>query len=404
MGQLHKQLPDPPAVTAVSNGREALEKAGEVGVGEGPGRIAVSDPSPPRRSSLFHFSSLPSSPSEGDAVRVFGVSGQQLAVSRLALRELSAEAKKRLKWIDWHCAHGENVSRTSRHFDISRQTFYRWWRRYDPHDLRTLEDRPCRPRHCRKPTWMPQEVLAVRRLRERYPFWGKMKLVVLLAREGLVLSASRVGRILGHLKRTRQLVEPLRRTSARRRQWKRQYATRKPKDYQAKAPGDIVQIDTMDVRPEPGVVLKQFTTVDVVSRWSVPTIASNATATLATRALEDLIARAPFPIKALQVDGGSEFMADFEETCQQKGILLFALPPRSPKLNGRVERANRTFREEFYNCSTATPTVAGFKTDLLAWEHIYNHVRPHQALAYLTPAQFLANWAKLHQEDLSRTS
>ena len=32
----------------------------------------------------------------------------------------------------------------------------------------------------------------------------------------------------------------------------------------------------------------------------------------------------------------------------------------------RVERANRTFREEFYDCSTATPTVAGFRADLLA--------------------------------------
>lgn len=42
----------------------------------------------------------------------------------------------------------------------------------------------------------------------------------------------------------------------------------------ARAPGDIIQIDTMDGRPEPGVVLKQFTAMDVVSRWSVATIVS----------------------------------------------------------------------------------------------------------------------------------
>lgn len=78
-----------------------------------------------------------------------------------------------------------------------------------------------------------EEVLAVRALRERYLAWGKLKLVVLLARQGPHLSASRVGRILGYLKRTRQLIEPLRRFSPRRRQWKRQYATRKPKDYEA---------------------------------------------------------------------------------------------------------------------------------------------------------------------------
>ncbi|MGK2964914.1 MAG: integrase core domain-containing protein, partial [Tepidiformaceae bacterium] len=39
------------------------------------------------------------------------------------------------------------------------------------------------------------------------------------------------------------------------------------------------------------------------------------------------------------------------------------------------------------------------------WEHTYNHIRPHQALGYLTPAQFLATFITTNtQEDLSRTS
>lgn len=212
----------------------------------------------------------------------------QRKLARLHLRDLSAEAQKRLKWFDWHRAHGENVSLTCRHFAIARQTFYRWQRRYDPFNLASLEDRSSRPREVRQRTWTTAEVVAVQRLRETYPRWGKAKLAVLLLREGLKLSVSRVGRILRYLKSRGVLKEPLRRSLARRRQWKRQYAVRKPREYQATAPGDIVQLDTMDVRPEPGVVLKQFTAVDVVSRWSVPTIASNATATLATKALDDL--------------------------------------------------------------------------------------------------------------------
>ena len=319
--------------------------------------------------------------------------------------ELSKGAKQRLKWFDYYEAHGQKVALTCRYFGISRQTFYRWQRRYDPFNLASLEDRSSRPREVRQRTWTTAEVVAVQRLRETYPRWGEAKLAVLLLREGLKLSVSRVGRILSYLKSRGVLKEPLRRSLARRRQWKRQYAVRKPREYQATAPGDIVQLDTMDVRPEPGVVLKQFTAVDVVSRWSVPTIASNATATLASKALDDLIARSPFPIRAIQVDGGSEFMAGFEDACQQKGILLFELPPRSPKLNGRVERANRTFQEEFYDCSAATPTVSGFRPGLLAWEDIYNTIRPHQALGYLTPAQFLATNFNIHtKEVLSRTS
>jgi putative transposase len=322
---------------------------------------------------------------------MFGMPGELLRVARSEWPSLSPEALRRLKIIDWHLSNGKNVSKTCRHFTIHRETFYRWWRRYNPKDLRTLEDRSSRPKRCKRATWTKEEILAVKAVRERYPAWGKLKLAVLLSRQGLDLSASRIGRILAHLKRTRQLIEPLRRFSARRRQWKRQYATRKPRTYEAKLPGDIVQLDTMDVRPEYGIVLKQFTAVDVVSRWSVPTIASNATANLATKALEAIIARSPFPIRAIQVDGGSEFMAGFEDACQEKGILLFELPPRSPKLNGRVERANRTYRDEFYNCSDATPTVAGFAGHLRRWEHTYNHIRPHQALGHLTPAEFLAS-------------
>jgi transposase len=256
-------------------------------------------------------------------------------VARKEWPELSPEATRRLRIIDWHLANGRNVSKTARHFTISRQTLYRWLKRYNPKELRSLEDRSSRPKRCKQATWTKDEILAVKTLRERYPAWGKLKLVVLLARQGIHLSASRVGRILAYLKRTRQLVEPLRRFSARRRQWKRQYATRKPRDYEAKLPGDIVQLDTMDVRPEPSIVLKQFTAVDVVSRWSVPTIAGNATANLATRALEAIIERSPFPIRAIQVDGGSEFMAG-------------CLPPeghpslRTPSPESQAQRPRRT--------------------------------------------------------------
>jgi transposase-like protein len=48
---------------------------------------------------------------------------------------------------------GRNVARTCRHFGISRQTFYRWQRRYDPYDLTTLEERSHCPHQRRQPTW-----------------------------------------------------------------------------------------------------------------------------------------------------------------------------------------------------------------------------------------------------------
>src|ERR671917_254209 len=183
------------------------------------------------------------------------------------------------------------------------------------------------------------------------------------------------------------------------------HQSRKPRDYPVSAPGDLVQLDTLDIRPEPGIVLKQFTARDVVSRWDVLHLASRATAGTATQALAAVLARMPFPVHAVQVDGGSEFMAAFEAACQQRGVRLFVLPPRSPKLNGCVERANRTHTEEFYECTTAPPTVAALTPALRRWEHVSNTLRPHQALGYRTPRQFLEDWLHDHtrKEDLSRT-
>ena len=190
---------------------------------------------------------------------------------------------------------------------------------------------------------------AVLELREQHPRWGKDKLAVLLRREDWQVSTSMVGRILTSLKIRGVLREPpANGISARKRHRPRPYAVRKPKEYQAREPGDIVQVDTLDVRPLPGVVLKHFTARDVVSRWDVLEVHTRATATTAKAFLDTLQDRLPFPLKAIQVDGGSEFQGGFEQACQERGLQLFVLPPRSPKLNGHVERAQRTHTEEFY--------------------------------------------------------
>ena len=108
--------------------------------------------------------------------------------------------------------------------------------------------------------------------------------------------------------------------------------------------------------------------------------------------LDSLQQRMPFPIRAVQVDGGSEFAAEFEQACQQRGLRLFVLPPRSPKLNGAVERAQRTHTEEFYQVTDCSLEMAALNRELREWEKTYNTVRPHQSLGYLTPLQFLQQW------------
>ena len=143
-------------------------------------------------------------------------------VSRLARlqAELSRKARQRLKWFDYYNSRSPNARLTCRHFDISPQTFYRWKKRYNPHNLCSLEDRSHRPKHLRQPTYSAKLVEAVLKLREEYPRWGKDKLVVLLHRERFDCSASMVGRVLRKLKERGVLKEPVpNHISARKRQW-----------------------------------------------------------------------------------------------------------------------------------------------------------------------------------------
>src|SRR5882762_2064134 len=121
-------------------------------------------------------------------------------------KELSREARTRLAWMDFY-GRSSNVARTCRHFGISRQTFYRWRRRYDPQNLATLEERSHRPQRRRQATWSASLAERVLALRLRYPRLGKDKLAVLIRQQKLTVSTSRGGRILTPLKRQGRLIE-----------------------------------------------------------------------------------------------------------------------------------------------------------------------------------------------------
>lgn len=274
-------------------------------------------------------------------------------------------------------------------FQVPVSTIYRWRKIYRPDDLTSLEPRSRRPQATRKHQWTAAQEQAVLDLRQQHPRMGKLPLQVLLRRQGIRLSASMIGRMLASLKRRNLLREP-HAVTVRKAKPQRPHATRVPKDKRKPTePGALIQLDTMHLRPVPGIERRQFTAIDVVSRVAVVGVRSRATAGTAKAFLDDLVARMPFPVQAIQVDGGSEFMAEFELACQAKKIALYVLPPRSPKLNGRVERLNGTSRREFWECYNGDLDLPSLQRALRDWEAQYNAERPHQALGYLTPLEHL---------------
>ena len=134
---------------------------------------------------------LPQPHSEVAAMRIKqAVPAKALALARKPPVSLSRQARQRLKWMDHYRANGNNASKTCRHFDISRSTFYLWKKRYNPKDLTSLEDKSSRPHKVRQRTWSAQVVQALKRHREQHP---RCLLRRLFEGQGQVAGADRAG-------------------------------------------------------------------------------------------------------------------------------------------------------------------------------------------------------------------
>lgn len=101
--------------------------------------------------------------------------------SLASLPRLSPEAKKRLKWMDYYRKCG-NATQVCRYFGIARQTFYQWKRRYNPHQLESLEEKSRRPKRTRQWQVSRTEEFRILALRRQHLRYGKEKLRVLYQR------------------------------------------------------------------------------------------------------------------------------------------------------------------------------------------------------------------------------
>ena len=266
--------------------------------------------------------------------------------------------------------------------EVPRSTYYRWRRALRRDGVRGLVPCSRRPRRVQRPRWTRAAEQRVWALRRRYPFMGKRRLRVLLAREGVRLSESTVGRIVAKgIRRGR--IQPCAFCRGRvtvKQRWR--YGQR------AQLPGELVQIDHLSASRE-SKQLKEFKAVSPVGKQLVARVYSRATAHNAKRFLDAVRADLPHDLLSVQVDGGSEFRAAFEQACEALQIPLYVLPPRRPQYNGCVERANDTTRVEFWNLYDGEFTAAAANRALADYQHFHNQVRPHQALDWLTPNEYL---------------
>lgn len=260
-------------------------------------------------------------------MQVFGLPRRIIRNGRAASRLLDAKphneaARRREAIARWRRAMADGLTgeQAAKAVGVPRSSLYRWEKSPEP--------RSRRPLRVRQRTWTPALRRAVERLRQDFPMWGKAKLGPLLRAEGFAVSNSSAGRILAGLV-ARGVVEPVpalrRRPYARRWTAKRRFARRLPRGLLATEPGGLVQLDTVYVNLTPTKAIKHFTAYDPIAKWTVAKAFNRATAQAAASFLDKVVADMPFPVKAIQVDGGSEFMAEFESACQAKRLALYVL-------------------------------------------------------------------------------
>lgn len=324
-------------------------------------------------------------------MQVFGLPGHIIrngkVASRIAAKSQDNEAAiRRAAVTHWRqaIADGLTADRAAKAVGVPRATLYRWEQQ--------PELRSRRPKRIRAKTWTPALVEAVEALRLDHPMWGRAKLGPLLRREGFTVSNATVGRIIARLV-ARGVVERVpmlrRRKGGAARQWRRKHALRLPKGTKPSMPGELVQVDTLSINVRPDKAIKQFTAYDPVARFTAAKAFSTASAGCGKNFLDKLLTAFPFKLKGIQVDGGSEFMAEFEQACKDNGLALFVLPPKRPDLNGAVERAQGSWRYEFYACHDLPHRLDRLNEHIDAFAHLYNHYRPHGALGGKTPNEYL---------------
>lgn len=294
---------------------------------------------------------------------------------------LSKSAKLRLKWMDYYFKH-ENASLTCRYFGISRKTFYKWHKKYDPNNLYTLEDESRAPINRRQPEITSEQKLRVIQLRKKYIRYSKIKLSKIYLREyGEPISSWKIQRVIQQYnlyynpKRTAKITR--RRLNA----VKRKRITelkKKPKT------GFLLCLDAIELRYNS---LKRyiFTGIDSFSKVAFARAYRHANSYNASDFLNRLLYLTDGKIENIQTDNGSEFEKYFRISCEKSNLNRYYSRPHTPKDNAINERFNRTLQEEFIALGNFTPDVVELNQRLTEWLIEYNFKRPHNSLDNETP-------------------
>ena len=283
---------------------------------------------------------------------------------------MDREIKQRLQWVTLY-QETNNAGLVCRRCGVSRPTLRKWYKRYQESGIDGLKEQSRRPHsspNAKVNDHKEKLILSLRKQRNL----GARRIQNELDREhNLSLSLATIHKVL-----TRNNVKPIKRLKRKKSDYIR---------YSRPIPGERVQMDTTKIVPG----IYQFTAVDDCSRWRVLNVYERATAANTVDFIEQVVEEMPFPIQRVQTDRGREFFAEkAQKKFMEYGIKFRPNKPGSPHLNGKVERSQRTDKEEFY--PTVNLDLEELKERISEWQHYYNWHRSHGSLKGKTPSEVVS--------------
>ena len=272
---------------------------------------------------------------------------------------------------------GVNFSALCRLFGISRKTGYKWLKREA--SAAGLADQSRRPRHSPRRTEEAIEA-QVLEVRKQHPVWGGRKIQKVLQDQGnkQVPAASTITAILHR----HEQIDPD--EAQKHKPWQR---------FERDRPNELWQMDFKGYFAlSAGGYCHPLTVIDDYSRFLVGLKACpNETSETVKTQLTAIFQQFGLPERML-MDNGSAWGFDLESRHTtltawliRLGIAISHGRPYHPQTQGKDERLNRTLLEEVIK-QRSFSNLPESQMAFDEWWHVYNYVRPHEALQLLTPS------------------
>jgi len=310
----------------------------------------------------------------------------------------SQTAEDRLQIIEFHNKYGTKATIDA--FLVSKPTVYRWKKTLEDNggELDSLIPSSRSPKRKRTMNTNFKIIEFIKSLREQYGHLGKEKIKPLLdeycLKENIKsISESTIGKVIKrhniYPKSRRVYHNPTHAHSKARLSYKKR-VKRSPKP----TISGYIEIDSI-VKFIHGIKLYIINAVDVKLKFqfSYGYTRLNSQNSLDFLKKLELVYPIQNGIKIIQTDNGLEFMGDFDDYLKRRNIKHLFIYPRCPKINGFIERANRTLQEEFINGHEeyALDGIVEFNSRLIDYLIWYNTKRVHKSLNNISPISYLLN-------------